>query len=184
MTHSQFGWKRERLEGNTQNLTPKPPPTSEKPCAWVCRSATIALLRQSVRGWGFGSIRASGGGRSRTRLLPRYQGRNNRILDFEEDGNGKTISGKKGIVSDPFGADLVVRAKATGEQITVQGHYTGRAIDVVTLADGTAWSAAQIENHLTRELTEGADYFTFIRGTAVGIRLDDEANDGCYQRAA
>ncbi len=58
------------------------------------------------------------------------------------------------------GNDLIVRLRSSSDQVTVLNHYAGAAIDAVEFADGTRWNQADIDAHITNELTEGADVYS------------------------
>ncbi|WP_418320493.1 calcium-binding protein [Piscinibacter sakaiensis] len=69
--------------------------------------------------------------------------------------------------------DLVIRLRATNEQLTVAGHFSGTGIERLVFADGTVWTPTEIAVHLSNELTSGNDVF-------VGTSGDDliDAGDG------
>jgi Ca2+-binding RTX toxin-like protein len=65
------------------------------------------------------------------------------------------------------GNDLIVRLRSATDQVTIHNHYAGTAIDVIEFADGTTWNTAEIDAHITNELTEGADIYVGSAGNDV-----------------
>jgi Ca2+-binding RTX toxin-like protein len=65
------------------------------------------------------------------------------------------------------GDDLLIRLPASGDQVTVTGHYIGNALDRIAFADGTLWDAAAIMAHTTIGLTEGADNYIGTAGSDI-----------------
>lgn len=81
------------------------------------------------------------------------------------------------------GADLILKIGGTADQLTVRGHfnqladgyYTGNHIESFEFADGTIWSAAEVEAGVLRfQETSGNDT---IIGTDLGETLDGGAGN-------
>ena len=62
------------------------------------------------------------------------------------------------------GNDLVVRDATGANRMLVASHYSGDGIERVEFSDGTVWGRADIDAHLTSELTDAADVFTGTAG--------------------
>jgi Ca2+-binding RTX toxin-like protein len=65
------------------------------------------------------------------------------------------------------GDDLLVRHRDSAELLRVRGHFVGRGLEQLMLADGTTWDAAAMAARLSRSLTDGADSFTGTSGADV-----------------
>jgi trimeric autotransporter adhesin len=65
------------------------------------------------------------------------------------------------------GNDLMVRDSTGANRMLVVSHYAGAGIERVAFADGTSWSRADIDAHLTNELTDAADTFTGTSGADI-----------------
>ncbi len=65
------------------------------------------------------------------------------------------------------GSDLVVRDATGANRVTIVGHYAGGGIERVEFGDGTVWSRADIDAHLSTELTDASEVFTGTSGNDI-----------------
>ena len=118
------------------------------------------------------------------------------VIDNTDVSTGKTDTLAIGgglhaadLVFARSGNDLTVRARNSDDRIAILKHYAGSPIDAISFADGTTWSTAEIDAHLTHELTEGADIFSGTEGndsinglggndTLSGLGGDDSIDGG------
>jgi Ca2+-binding RTX toxin-like protein len=84
------------------------------------------------------------------------------------------------------GNDLIVRLRGATDQVTILNHYAGAAIDAIEFAPpstgsgqaGEVWTAADIEAHVTNELSDNPDLYNGTAGNdaADGLGGNDTLN--------
>jgi len=77
-----------------------------------------------------------------------------------------------------LGDDLFVRVNATGDTLTVQGHFEGEAFGMerVLFSDGTVWTRDQIAENAPIRGTDGADFLSGRVFSSFPDVFDDDKN--------